>query len=66
MFAPHCPTCARRVLLSTDQIVRGTSPGLVLRCHCGELLAWDQRPPAPGPEDGRPLALVGVAADTAG
>jgi hypothetical protein len=58
MFAPHCPVCRRRVLLSTDQIVRYASAGggrhtVVLRCGCGELLDWDQAPPpaaqAPSP-----------------
>ncbi len=52
MFAPHCPACQRRVLLSTDRIVRFASTGggrhlVVLRCDCGELLDWDQQPPAP-------------------
>ena len=63
MFAPHCPTCERRVLLGFDQIVHGTYPGLILRCSCGELLTWDQRPP---PESDGPVALAGVAATPAG
>ena len=59
MFAPHCPTCRRRVLLSTDHLVRfawqGGERTAVLRCLCGELVNWDQQPPAgPGaePEEG--------------
>ncbi|WP_195210441.1 hypothetical protein [Actinomarinicola tropica] len=44
MFAPHCPTCARRVLLGPRRVV-GLGGRLHLRCHCGELLAWDQQPP---------------------
>lgn len=50
MFAPHCPTCRRRVLLSTDQIVRfawdGSQRVAVLLCACGELLDWNQQPVA--------------------
>jgi hypothetical protein len=61
MFAPHCTGCARRVLLGTERIVRGSSPRLVLRCHCGELLAWDQRPPTPGSDGPGALAWAGVA-----
>lgn len=50
MFAPHCPSCRRRVLLSTDQLVRISwqdgERTAVLRCFCGALVDWDQRPPA--------------------
>jgi len=52
MFGPYCATCRRRVLLSTDRIVSFASPGhgrhvAVLRCLCGHLVDWDQRPPDP-------------------
>ena len=54
MFAPHCPTCDRRVLLGPRRIVRFASTGLghdvVLQCHCGELVAWDQAAPEAEPE----------------
>lgn len=58
MFAPHCPTCRRRVLLSTDHIVRfawdGASRVAVLRCHCGELVDWNQQAPAEASSTERP------------
>jgi hypothetical protein len=46
MFAPHCPTCASRVLLGTRRIVRHSwagdgHPVIVLRCFCGRLVSWD-------------------------
>ncbi len=49
MFAPHCPSCRRRVLLGTDQIVRlAWADGrrtAILRCFCGTLVDWDQTAP---------------------
>jgi len=52
MFAPFCPVCGHRVLLGTDQIVRFAWDGdgqrvAILRCYCGELVDWNQQPPAP-------------------
>lgn len=55
MFAPHCPTCARRVLLGPRRLV-GIGGHLWLRCHCDTLLDWDQ-----GPEAGdAPTAVAGA------
>ena len=56
VFAPYCSTCGRRVLLGCEDIVRFTADGaaghvVVLRCTCGELVEWGQRPP----EARRPL-----------
>jgi hypothetical protein len=57
MFAPHCPTCQRRVLLGTRRIVaadlaqRGAFR-VMLRCHCGTLVHHGDPPaavPAPPP-----------------
>lgn len=68
MFAPHCPTCRRRVLLGTDQIERFAWEGdrrvAVLRCFCGTLVDWNQRPaaddaaPAPSPTADAPADIV--------
>lgn len=75
MFAPYCPTCASRVLMTTRRIVRFTSEetGLVdviLRCYCGTEVSADANPPhavAPSPGEHQPLpasrpALVPTAA----
>lgn len=51
MFAPHCPSCDRRVLLGTDRILglRGAAPTdgargvrhrVDLRCRCGTRVQW--------------------------
>lgn len=50
MFAPYCPTCASRVLLTTRRIVRFTSPetgmvDVVLRCYCGTEVSAEANPP---------------------
>lgn len=50
MFAPHCPTCGRQVLLGSGRIVSFAWDGdgehvVVLRCFCGELVDWDQPRP---------------------
>lgn len=50
MFAPYCPTCASRVLMTTRRIVRFTSPetgllDVVLRCYCGTEVSADSTPP---------------------
>ncbi len=46
MFAPHCSTCRRRVLLGPRRIVRFAWSGevriVVLRCFCGALVRGDQ------------------------
>lgn len=60
MFAPHCPTCRCRILLGTDRIVRFDwnkvgARVVVLRCVCGELVDWDQRP---AHESARPLGAT--------
>lgn len=52
MFAPYCPTCASRVLMSTRRIVRFTSAetgilDVVLRCYCGTEVSADANPPQP-------------------
>ena len=61
MFAPHCPTCDRRVLLGPRRIVRFASTELghdvVLQCHCGELVAWDQVAPAAAPVEPEPVPV---------
>ena len=54
MFAPYCPTCASRVLMTTRRIVRFASPetGLVdvlLRCYCGTEVSADANPPHAAP-----------------
>jgi hypothetical protein len=54
MFAPYCPTCASRVLMTTRRIVRFTSEetGLVdviLRCYCGTEVAAEANAPRPAP-----------------
>ena len=50
MFAPYCPTCASRVLMTTRRIVRFTDAetgmvDVVLRCYCGTEVAADANPP---------------------
>jgi hypothetical protein len=49
MFAPYCPRDGSRVLLGYESVVdveqTKFGPKVLLRCHCGELLAHD----APGP-----------------
>jgi len=50
MFAPYCPTCASRVLMTTRRIVRFTSPetglvDVVLRCYCGAEVSAEANPP---------------------
>lgn len=55
MFAPHCPTCERRVLLGLGRIVHlGAGPAgghvVVLRCRCGGLVSWSSQ----GPKDETP------------
>jgi hypothetical protein len=54
MFAPYCPTCAGRVLMTTRRIVRFTSAetglvDVVLRCYCGTEVAADANPPQDAP-----------------
>lgn len=54
MFAPYCPTCASRVLLTTRRIVRFTSPetglvDVVLRCYCGTEVPADATAPSAPP-----------------
>ena len=51
MFAPYCPSCASRVLLTTRRIVRFTSPDtgmvdVVLRCYCGTEVSAEANPPS--------------------
>ncbi len=65
MFAPHCPTCRTRVLLGTDRIVafaadRSGERVVVLRCTCGDLVDWDQRPPV-GADAATDLPAAAVA-----
>lgn len=66
MFAPYCPTCATRVLMTTRRIVRFTSAetGLVdviLRCYCGTEVSADSTPPAaPKGAPSRPSAPSGL------
>lgn len=52
MFAPYCPTCQTAVLLGSRRIVRFESSHgrlrVMLRCHCGKVLRWDEpAPPRP-------------------
>lgn len=59
MFAPYCPTCASRVLMTTRRIVRFTSEetgviDVVLRCYCGTEVAADAVPPHAPPPAERP------------
>ncbi|QXC60248.1 hypothetical protein KSP35_18165 [Aquihabitans sp. G128] len=56
MFAPWCPTCARRTLLGPRRVEAvepgPTGPRVVLRCFCETLLVWSaaaEAPPAPAP-----------------
>ena len=50
MFAPHCPSCDRRVLLGTDRILglRGGAHTeghrVDLRCRCGTRVQWTAQP----------------------
>ena len=51
MFAPYCPTCASRVLMTTRRIVRFTSEetglvDVVLRCYCGTEVSAEANPPS--------------------
>jgi len=50
MFAPYCPTCARRVLLGPRRIVAAdlaAKPFTVrLRCFCDTVVAADDPAPA--------------------
>ena len=50
MFAPYCPTCASRVLLTTRRIVRFPSDvtgqlDVILRCYCGTEVSAEADPP---------------------
>jgi hypothetical protein len=52
MFAPYCPTCASRVLMTTRRIVRFTSAetgmvDVILRCYCGTEVPAEGNPPHP-------------------
>ncbi|HUR73322.1 MAG TPA: hypothetical protein VMZ00_03555 [Sporichthya sp.] len=54
MFAPYCPTCASRVLMTTRRIARFASPetglvDVVLRCYCGTEVSADSNPPQAAP-----------------
>jgi hypothetical protein len=62
MFAPHCTGCHRRVLLGPGRIVHTARPGVLLRCFCGELVAWDQGPPRAQAEPRADPALAGASA----
>jgi hypothetical protein len=50
MFAPHCPSCDRRVLLGTDRVegIRRNGRGhqVTLRCRCGTVVRWTGAAPA--------------------
>lgn len=63
MFAPYCPTCASRVLMTSRRIVRFTSPetglvDVVLRCYCGTEVSADSAPPAVPPAAAAKLQAV--------
>lgn len=54
MFAPHCPTCDRRVLLGTSRIVTADLAGapftVAVRCFCGTAVdAFRETPPRAEP-----------------
>ena len=54
MFAPYCPTCASRVLMTTRRIVRFTSEetgkvDVILRCYCGTEVPAESDPPRAHP-----------------
>lgn len=50
VFAPYCPTCESRVLLSTRRIVGvAAARDVTLRCYCGTEVAWDAVAPTPEP-----------------
>lgn len=64
MFAPYCPTCASRVLMTSRRIVRFASPetgllDVVLRCYCGTEVSADSTAPqaAPLPAASKPQAV---------
>ena len=50
MFAPHGPSCDRRVLLGTDRVegIRRNGRGhqVTLRCRCGTVVRWTGAAPA--------------------
>lgn len=61
MFAPYCPTCAGRVLMTARRIVRFTSEetgliDVVLRCYCGTEVSADSLPPHALRVEAPPLA----------
>jgi len=62
MFAPYCPTCARRVLLGPRRIVAAdlsAKPFTVsLRCFCDTVVAADNPLPV-RPIGGRPAEPSG-------
>ncbi len=64
MFSPHCPTCGHQVLLGTDRIVRfawsGGERAVVLRCWCGDVVSWNQQPPAAHQPDPADVCLIGA------
>jgi len=50
MFAPYCTTHGSRILLGYESVVdieqTPFGPKVLLRCHCGALLAHDSAAPA--------------------
>ena len=48
MFAPYCSTHGYYLLLGYESVVEisaSTPPRVILRCHCGALLAHDAQGP---------------------
>lgn len=64
MFAPHCPTCAARVLLGPSRIVTAEISGIgpfevKLRCFCGTVVDHDAVASGQGDATTPPERLAG-------